>query len=76
MGVDSLTSGNALGTLGDPVVLSQVLRSRVHHEIDADRLDAADALADEALHWARAAGDDWEIAEASRAKAIPRTPEQ
>ena len=30
----------------------------------------ADALADEALHWASAAGDDWEIAEASRAKAI------
>jgi hypothetical protein len=52
------------------VLLSQVLQSRVHHEIDADRLDVADALADEALHWARAAGDDWEIAEASRGKAI------
>ena len=35
-----------------------------------DRLDLADALADEALHWARTAGDEWEIAEASRAKAI------
>ena len=56
--------------LGDPVVLSQALQSRVHHEIDAERLDVADAVADEALHWARAAGDDWEIAEASRAKAI------
>ena len=55
--------------LGDPVILSQVLQSRVHHEIDAERLDVADALADEALHWARAAGDDWEIAEASRGKA-------
>ena len=54
--------------LGDPVILSQVLQSRVDHEIDAERLDVADALADEALHWARAAGDDWEIAEASRAK--------
>ena len=41
-----------------------------HHEMDAERLDTADALADEALRWARAAGDEWEIAEASRAKAI------
>jgi predicted ATPase/DNA-binding SARP family transcriptional activator len=56
--------------LGDPLLLSQVLQSRVHHETDASRLDLADALADEALHWARAAGDDWEIAEASRGKAI------
>jgi hypothetical protein len=56
--------------LGDPVILSQVLQSRAYHEIDAERLDVADALADEALHWATAAGDDWEIAEASRGKAI------
>ena len=56
--------------LDDPVILSQALQSRVDHEIDAERLDVADALADEALHWARAADDDWEIAEASRGKAI------
>ena len=56
--------------LGDPVLLSRALRIRVVQEIEAERLDAADALADEALHWAGAAGDDWEIAEASRAKAI------
>jgi predicted ATPase/DNA-binding SARP family transcriptional activator len=56
--------------LGDPVVLSQALQQRVRHEIDAERLDVADALADEALHWAKAAGDEWEIAEASRGKAI------
>jgi predicted ATPase/DNA-binding SARP family transcriptional activator len=56
--------------LGDPVLLSQVLQSRVHHELDSSRLDFANALADEALHWARAAGDDWEFAEASRGKAI------
>jgi predicted ATPase/DNA-binding SARP family transcriptional activator len=56
--------------LGDPVLLSQVLQSRVFRAIDGERLDLADALADEALHWARAAGDDWEIAEASRGKAI------
>jgi predicted ATPase/class 3 adenylate cyclase len=56
--------------LGDPVLLSRTLRIRVHQEIEAERLDVADALADEALHWASAAGDDWEVAEASRAKAI------
>jgi hypothetical protein len=56
--------------LGDPVVLSQALQLRVDREIDAERLDVADALADEALHWAGAAGDDWEIAKASRGKAI------
>jgi tetratricopeptide (TPR) repeat protein len=56
--------------LDDPVSLSHVLRLRVEHEINAEQLDAADALADEALHWATAAGDDWEIAEASYGKAI------
>jgi hypothetical protein len=56
--------------LDDPVALSQALQLRVAHEIDAERLDVADAVADEALHWARAAGDEWEIAEASRGKAI------
>jgi predicted ATPase/DNA-binding SARP family transcriptional activator len=56
--------------LGDPVILSQALQSRAQHEIDAERLDVADALADEALHWARVAGDEWEIAQASRGKAI------
>jgi predicted ATPase/DNA-binding SARP family transcriptional activator len=55
--------------LGDPVILSQALQQRVQHEMDAERLDVADAFADEALHWARAAGDEWEIAEASRGKA-------
>jgi predicted ATPase/DNA-binding SARP family transcriptional activator len=56
--------------LDDPVTLSQTLQLAVHREIDADRLDIADALAEEALQWARAAGDDWEIAEASHRKAI------
>jgi len=56
--------------LNDPLILAQALRVRVHHEIDAERLHVADALADEALHWATAAGDEWEIAEASRGKAI------
>jgi predicted ATPase/class 3 adenylate cyclase len=56
--------------LGDPVILSQALQLRVDREIDAERLDVADAIADEALHWARAADDKWEIAEASSGKAI------
>ena len=58
---------------GDPVVLSQVLQLRVDYETNAERLDVADAIADEALHWARAAGDDWEIAEAFHRKAIAAT---
>jgi len=56
--------------LGDPVILSQALQLRADHEIDAERLDVADAVADEALRWARSADDKWEIAEASRGKAI------
>jgi hypothetical protein len=56
--------------LGDPVILSQALQLRVDHEINAERLDVADPVADEALRWARAADDKWEIAEAFRGKAI------
>jgi hypothetical protein len=56
--------------IDDPVALSRVLQSRAFHEIRFERLAAADALADEALRCARAAGDDWEIAAASCGKAI------
>ena len=56
--------------LGDPVILSHVLLLRVQHEVDEERLEAADAVADEALHWARVAGDEWQIAEALGVKAI------
>jgi predicted ATPase/DNA-binding SARP family transcriptional activator len=56
--------------LGDPVILAQALTSRVYREIEAERLEIADAVADEAVDWARVAGDAWEIAEASRGKAI------
>jgi hypothetical protein len=55
--------------LGDPVILSQALQERVYREMDTERLDVADAVADEALHWARTAGDEWEIAAASGGKA-------
>jgi len=56
--------------LDDPVILTQALQLRVDHELDAERLDVADAHATDALHWAEVAGDEWEIAEASRRKAI------
>ena len=52
------------------MILSQALQHRVVHEIDRERPDVADAFADEALRWARAAGDEWEIAAASRVKAM------
>jgi predicted ATPase/class 3 adenylate cyclase len=55
--------------LGDPMILSQALQERVDREMDAERLDVADVLADEALHWARAVGDEWETAAASARKA-------
>jgi hypothetical protein len=56
--------------LGDPLVLAQALQLSVFHELNAERLEVADELADEALQWARAAGDEWEIAQASYGKAI------
>jgi len=66
-----LTAAEAIARrLGDPVILSQVLQGRVDHELHAERVDVADSLADEALHCAIASGDDWEIAQASRGKAI------
>jgi predicted ATPase len=56
--------------LDDPVLRSRTLQLRVDREMDGERLDVADALAAEALHWARTAGDEWEVAEASHGKAI------
>lgn len=35
-----------------------------------ERLDVANAVADEALRWAGTGGDEWEIADASRTKVI------
>jgi predicted ATPase len=55
--------------LGDPVILSQALRTHADYESGRGRLDVAAALADEALHWASAGGDKWEVARASRAAA-------
>jgi hypothetical protein len=55
--------------LGDPVLLSQALTTRAHEAALDGRSQVAVALADEALVWARAAGDEWEIACAARARA-------
>src|SRR5215217_7367411 len=63
------TEGTARA-LGDPVLLSRVLESRSAHANGANLRDVADALADEALHWARAAGDDWATAMAASASAM------
>src|SRR5213592_255588 len=54
--------------LGDPVVLSRALEPRVAGESLADRVDVAEALADEALQWATTAGDEWTIAMAAYGK--------
>jgi hypothetical protein len=54
------------------VLLSQALQLRVDH-IDAERLDVADALADEGLHCARAAGDSERDATDLGARATPIT---
>jgi predicted ATPase/DNA-binding SARP family transcriptional activator len=56
--------------LGDPVILSRALQARVSGEYLADRLDVAEALAEEALHWATTARDDWAIAMAAFGKAM------
>jgi predicted ATPase len=56
--------------LGDPVVLSRTLQPRVNGESMANRLDVAEALANEALDWATVASDDWAIAMAAFGKAM------
>jgi predicted ATPase/class 3 adenylate cyclase len=56
--------------LGDPVILSRALQPRVSGESLAGRHDVAEALADEALHCATTAGDDWTIAMAAFSKAM------
>jgi predicted ATPase/class 3 adenylate cyclase len=56
--------------LGDPVILSRALQPRASGEALADRLDVAEALADEALRCATTAEDDWAIAMAAFGKAM------
>jgi predicted ATPase/DNA-binding SARP family transcriptional activator len=63
--------------LGDPAVLSNALERRAVREAMDGRLEAADALADEALERATTANEAWAIANAAFAKALaaPPTPE-
>jgi len=56
--------------LGDPVILSRALEPRVSGESLADRVDVAEALAEEALQWAKTAGDQWTIAMAAFGKTM------
>ena len=56
--------------LGDPLVLTTALQTRAEHESDRGGFEVADALADEALSWAKVAGDDFEIASALCTKAV------
>jgi predicted ATPase len=57
--------------LGDLAILSRTLGARATSEaMAAGRLDAVDALADEALECAAAAGDDWAMAMAAFAKTM------
>ena len=60
-------------TLADPAVLSRVLSDSAVQELYSHRLDAATALADEALSSANAAGDPWTLAMAARARALTST---
>ncbi|HET6551615.1 MAG TPA: hypothetical protein VFG79_24315 [Solirubrobacter sp.] len=59
--------------LGDPVLISRALQLRSALALNADQSEAATAYADDALHWSTVAGDEWEIAGASRARATSST---
>jgi hypothetical protein len=55
--------------VASPGLLSYVLRTRAAHELSG-RPEAAGTLADEALHWASVAGDDWALAMAASTRAL------
>jgi len=56
--------------LAEPALLSQVLETRAGQESGRGRNDLAESLAEEALHWAKVAGDQWAIALAAFANAM------
>jgi hypothetical protein len=57
--------------MADPALLSQVLHARSNHETShGGDLHVAEALADEALEWARIGGDEWWAAMAAKAQAM------
>jgi predicted ATPase/DNA-binding SARP family transcriptional activator len=55
--------------LDDPLAISAALKVRADREARGDHLAVASALADEALHYATAAGNEWAIASALSAQA-------
>jgi predicted ATPase/DNA-binding SARP family transcriptional activator len=57
-------------TLADPGILSQLRSGRAVQEGWAGRPEIASALAEEALCWARTAGDPWALAMAAWARAL------
>jgi hypothetical protein len=56
--------------LAEPLILSQVLQSRAAIAAADNRRYVGEALADEALHWASVAADEWATAMAAHAKAM------
>ena len=61
--------------LGEPALLSQVLQSRVSDMVAEGRPDVAEAIADEAQHWAEVAADPWACAMVAFARVlIPGSP--
>ena len=59
----------ARGT-GDPLILARALQTCGNRETTSGRPELGYPIAEEALRWAIAAGDDWEIANAASAKAM------
>ena len=57
-------------TLADPMLLCEVLYTRARVEGGAGRPDLAGTLADEALHLAREAGDDWAAGMAASSRTV------
>jgi predicted ATPase/class 3 adenylate cyclase len=67
----ALTKAEAIARqLGDPVLVAHTLNTRVNREAPIGRLDVAETLADEALQYASAADDKWQMALAWRAKVL------
>jgi predicted ATPase/DNA-binding SARP family transcriptional activator len=56
--------------VGDPLLLCQVFQARGAQAVRDGRLAAGETLADEALHWANVAGDEWWAAMTAQTSAM------
>jgi hypothetical protein len=56
--------------VADPAILARTLQAEAEQEASAGRLGRARPLADEALRWAHASGDDLAIAMAALSRAL------